>query len=387
MDRIKREYEDLRKNPIINCGIEVFLLDPNNVYEWIFTLLGANDTSYSGGIFLLKAIFPKDFPEKGPEICFISPIYHLNVNPKFPNFYGGEKLGHVCISTLNWWKKDYTMREVLTNIFALFYLGNPDSSYGFERSDEFSNNRELYEKKVKYFTKKYASKIEIEGDIFKDPRLLNKYRKLLEKELKNLIKKYDTMKDWDFSYEEQNLNISQKEIERLKSMEKNYISLKNTLKEYKNENKKLKEENNKIKNENKDLRIEINGLRQSSNNQNNNNKNINDNKDEIISLLKKLEIKENEIKQIKQNFPYELKSGEKLMPIIFVSVDQKIHYAFICKNTDKFNSIENLLYEVYPEYQETENYFTVNGIKIIKSKTMEQNNIKPSSIIILNSYE
>ena len=75
------------------------------------------------------------------------------------------------------------------------------------------------------------------------------------------------------------------------------------------------------------------------------------------------------------------------MPIIFVSGDQKIHYAFICKNTDKFNSIENLLYEVYPEYQETENYFTVNGIKIIKSKTMEQNNIKPSSIIILNSYE
>ena len=385
MDRIKEEYEDLRKNPITNCGIEVFLLDPNNVYEWVFTLFGPKDTSYNGGIFLLKALFPKNYPEKAPEICFISPIYHVNVNPKMPKFSGAEGLGHVCISTLNWWKKEYTMREVLASIFALFYLGNPDSPYGLDRAEEFRNNRKLFEKKVVYFTKKYAN--EIEGDIFGDPIKLNKNRKLLEKELKNLIKKYDTKKDWDFSYGEQNLNISQKEIERLKSIEKNYISLQNILNEYKGENSKLKEENNKIKKENNDLRVEINGLRQRSNNQNNNNKNINDNKDEIISLLKKLEIKENEIKQIKQNFPYELKSGEKLMPIIFISIDQKIHYAFICKNTDKFNSIENLLYEVYPEYQENENYFTVNGIKIIKSKTMEQNNIKPSSIIILHSYE
>ena len=119
-----------------------------------------------------------------------------------------------------------------------------------------------------------------------------------------------------------------------------------------------------------------------------NNINIaNDNKDEIISLLKKLEIKENEIKQLKQIMPYELKNGEKLMPIIFTSTDQKIHCAFICKNTDKFNLIENLLYEVYPEYQENENFFTVNGNRVNKSKTMEQNNIKPSSIILLNRYD
>ena len=75
------------------------------------------------------------------------------------------------------------------------------------------------------------------------------------------------------------------------------------------------------------------------------------------------------------------------MPIIFISGDQNIHYAIICKNTDKFNSIENLLYEVYPEFQESENFFTVNGQKINKSKTMKQNNIKPSSIIMLNKYD
>ena len=49
------------------------------------------------------------------------------------------------------------MREVLTNIFALFYLDNPDSPYGLDRADEFRNNRSLYEEKIKTFTKKYAN--------------------------------------------------------------------------------------------------------------------------------------------------------------------------------------------------------------------------------------
>ena len=49
------------------------------------------------------------------------------------------------------------MREVLTNIFALFYLGNPDSPFGIDRQSEMINNPNLFEEKVKFFTKKYAS--------------------------------------------------------------------------------------------------------------------------------------------------------------------------------------------------------------------------------------
>ena len=85
--------------------------------------------------------------------------------------------------------------------------------------------------------------------------------------------------------------------------------------------------------------------------------------------------------------PYILDKNEKLMTIIFISFEEDIHYSLICKNTDKFNKIENLLYEKYPEYEESENYFTVNGNKIIKSKTIEQNKINNSDIIILNKFE
>ena len=48
-----------------------------------------------------------------------------------------HKLGNVCISTLNWWKPEYKMREVLHNIYLLFYCQNPYSAYGTKKSKEY----------------------------------------------------------------------------------------------------------------------------------------------------------------------------------------------------------------------------------------------------------
>ena len=174
MKRIKQEYTELNSNPISNIGVTIGLPDENNIFEWRCSLLGPKDTSYSGGLFFLRVVFPENYPEKAPEVCFKTPIYHVNINPHKPKNEGPntEGLGHVCISTLNWWKDTYTMREVLTNIFGLFYMGNPDSPYGMERADELRYNRAVYEEKIKFFTKKYAS-----------PQAAGK--------------EYDT--DWDFS--------------------------------------------------------------------------------------------------------------------------------------------------------------------------------------------
>ncbi len=157
LDRINKEYKDMNRNPIANCGVTVGLYDEGNPRKWRVSLRGPNDTSYKGGLFYLSIEFPEDYPMKQPEVCFVTPIYHVNVNPKAPTFSGAEPLGHVCISTLNWWKPDYSMREVLTNIFGLFYMANPQSPYGLERATELQNNRALHEKKIKFFTKKYAN--------------------------------------------------------------------------------------------------------------------------------------------------------------------------------------------------------------------------------------
>ena len=154
--RIWEDYKEIKKNPLFNCGVTVQPED-NDPTRWKACILGPKDTSYKGGLFYLSIQFPPDYPNKAPEVCFLTPIYHINVNPRVPRIPGEESLGNISISTLNWWKPEYRMRDIFTNIFGLFYMANPDSPYGSDRADELRNNRELYEKKVKYFTQKYAN--------------------------------------------------------------------------------------------------------------------------------------------------------------------------------------------------------------------------------------
>ena len=141
-------------NPILNISATVGLPNPSNIYEWKCTISGPADTPFQGGLFFLKIIFPKDYPKTKPEVCFLTPIYHINVNPKAGL---SEPLGHVCISTLNWWTPQCTIRQVLTDIFALFWLSNPESPYGLERAEEMNKNMNLYNAKCRYYTQKYAA--------------------------------------------------------------------------------------------------------------------------------------------------------------------------------------------------------------------------------------
>ena len=157
LDIIYKEFVQLNSNPNQNIGVSVGLQNNNDYYNWRATMTGPKDSSYKGGIFILTIKFPMDYPNHPPEVCFKTPIYHMNVNPIKSNIPGAEPLGHVCISTLNWWKSEYTMSEVLANVFGLFYMANPDSPYGIQRADEYRNNRSLYEEKVKHFTQKYAN--------------------------------------------------------------------------------------------------------------------------------------------------------------------------------------------------------------------------------------
>jgi len=116
-------------------------------------------------------------------------------------------------------------------------------------------------------------------------------------------------------------------------------------------------------------------------------KNISGNDIDQKDLYKSIFEKDQEIKELKKKlsrFPFELNEGEELMVVNFKSVDQKLNYSMICKNTDIFNKIENKLYEDNEEYYDTPNYFTVNGTKIHKNKSLEWNKIKNNDIIMLN---
>ena len=156
LKRIKEEYKWLCDNPIFNIGASVSMPNPDNILEWRCTISGPRDTSYGRGFFYLTIQFPDNYPTGKPEVFFTTPIYHLNVNPIKRDYEGAEPLGHVDISTLCQWKPEYNIRKVLCDIFILLYEPNPECAYQLKTAYEFRYNRNLYEEKVKYFTKKYA---------------------------------------------------------------------------------------------------------------------------------------------------------------------------------------------------------------------------------------
>ena len=154
MNRIKIEFNDINNNPLGEIGVTIGLNDENNIFRWSATLQGPKDTGYKGGIFLLDIKFPEDYPESPPEILFVTPIYHLNINSSSQT---GISVGKVYCNSLNNWKNYFTIRKIFPEIFVLLYRNNPDCGYDSEKNKEFRLNRPLFEQKVKYFTKKYAT--------------------------------------------------------------------------------------------------------------------------------------------------------------------------------------------------------------------------------------
>ena len=141
--------------------------------------------------------------------------------------------------------------------------------------------------------------------------------------------------------------------------------------------KKLINEKNKIITEQKEKEKElIKKLEKLENNDNEFSKKVNE-------LMEEISQKNSEIKELHSYIPFKLAPGEKLMTVIFISDDQWIHYAIICKNTEKFKDLESRLYDAYPDYSESDNYFLANGRKIARFKDLDYNQIKNSDIITL----
>ena len=101
-------------------------------------------------------------------------------------------------------------------------------------------------------------------------------------------------------------------------------------------------------------------------------------KDKIINLL-------DEIKELKSKRPIEILPGEKLISVIFQA--NEFLCSIICKDTDIFAKVESLLYQKYPKYKETEQYFIANGEKVNRFKTLKENHIKDSDVILIQKFE
>lgn len=241
---------------------------------WEVYIKGPKDSLYEDGFFWLAINFPLIYPKKSPEVRFKNQIYHLQVS---------QMNGRMSAFFLSNWDPKTTYAELLAGIYLFFiFEQNPESPYSGAMGNEYSNNRNEFDRKAKSWVTMYAS---------------GKLNDLYEIE-----NKYDFL------------------IRKVNKLEKDQ----------------------------------------------------NANTKKIIELLEKLK-SNNQNEGIPNN----------LISVIFQSLDKKVHSSIICKETDLFVNVEASLYKKFPEYLQSEQYFIVNGKKINKFKTLNENGIKDNDIILL----
>ena len=153
----------------------------------------------------------------------------------------------------------------------------------------------------------------------------------------------------------------------------NELRSKNT-KDIENLKKEIKayiEKVEKLSSENQNLKDKIKG------------QGTKNNSDDIVNLYKRID----ELSAKLKRYPFSLEEGEKIMSIVFTSVNQKLNYSMICKNTDTINKLEAQLYKEYPKLAETKYYFICNGTVLKKFEKLEELKIKSGNIIVLNLDE
>ena len=151
----------------------------------------------------------------------------------------------------------------------------------------------------------------------------------------------------------------------------------NLINQYRTEIKKLKDTINKLNQCILELRNDSANKDQIMSN---NLKIISNSKAELIN--KDIEIKDLKNKLINYENSKQYDDKYNTICVNFVSADGKLDYKIKCSKNDIFAKIEDELYKKYDEYRQTDNIFFVNGNKVLRFKTISENNIKDGDKII-----
>ena len=155
--RLEKELREFPTDPNIAAGP----ID-DTWFNWQGVIFGPEGTPYSGAVFFLSVVFPRDYPFQPPVVRFADRIYHCSINDGHERHRGTVSLDILSDGPRGWFPC-YNLHKVLQETVAL--LQNPEANYcsvwawetrGREMQELFTNDRAQYDENAAEYAREHA---------------------------------------------------------------------------------------------------------------------------------------------------------------------------------------------------------------------------------------
>ncbi|KRZ02700.1 Ubiquitin-conjugating enzyme E2 1, partial [Trichinella zimbabwensis] len=128
------------------------------IFVWEAIVFGPPGTPYEDGTFKLELKFSEDYPNRPPQVKFVSPMFHPNGESDFKRIFLAMITdcavvytdGTVCMDILqNRWSPTYDVLAILTCIQSLLNEPNPHSPANPTAASLFQSNFTEYANRVR----------------------------------------------------------------------------------------------------------------------------------------------------------------------------------------------------------------------------------------------
>lgn len=126
-----------------------FKMNDNNPMEWRTILEGSEGSIYENGYYMLKIVFPEDYPNSKPSVQFLNKIFHPHVSSS----------GSACIHPVT--HDILSVLECVENMF-FYYDADLSSAYDNEPRQTLQRDRDEFIQKATQWVREYAKKEDLD---------------------------------------------------------------------------------------------------------------------------------------------------------------------------------------------------------------------------------